>query len=251
MRRSASERSGGGAGGVGRGGARAGHSVRAAGCPRGPPERRRHVRAPCGVHRPPYARRGCRLALGVQTRLCSCALLLRRYAHRAGRAGRPGCASDGVSLLLVPMDVRAAAAPASASPASAVQLRLRSVSVITARVGCARCQRWLSAPVRPQAEGKLADLERTTGVLFQRIWSVGDGAPGSGAGAGMMGGGEGGGGGGERPGETAADRARSSSPRPAVAPRFLAGGMIASAAILKCRRFESSLCPSGTESEAR
>lgn len=28
-----------------------------------------------------------------------------------------------------------------------------------------------------QAEGRLAELERSTGVVFQRIWSVGEGAP--------------------------------------------------------------------------
>jgi superfamily II DNA/RNA helicase len=50
------------------------------------------------------------------------------YAHRAGRAGRPGCAAPGVSLLIA--EPGAAAAAAAASLERRAVIRLRRLSAI-------------------------------------------------------------------------------------------------------------------------
>jgi superfamily II DNA/RNA helicase len=53
------------------------------------------------------------------------------YAHRAGRAGRPGCAAPGVSLLL--QEPGAAATAATASLEFRAKIRLRRLSAIGER----------------------------------------------------------------------------------------------------------------------
>lgn len=129
----------------------------------------------------------------------------RRYAHRAGRAGRPGCASDGISLLLVPVEARVHTRPSRDAPAPPSPHAGARPEERGGRQGAARRVR---VRVHLQAEGKLADLERSTGVIFQRIWSVGDEAAGGG-----VGGRAGGGGGGAGPAgaESAVERVRGGS----------------------------------------
>ena len=92
------------------------------------------------------------------------------YAHRAGRAGRPGCASPGVSLLLAAPG--SAATAATAALEQRAKIRLKRLSAIGEKVVVEKSVAFVRAAweeKRRRETARVAGGHCTTGV------SVGDG----------------------------------------------------------------------------